>query len=571
MNPSPLLPCALAALLLAACGEGPPADPAPAGGPESSGETDATARVADDTADVTALLMADDRVGNLLHGCLKNTHYDRDLSDLVPTLLEKLRSGQADPLHRAKEELAAIGTEAIPYIENVFSQSYSNQLEFAYLQNALDVAVMTDAPEARELLTEALRHPRDTVRDLGVQGLARGRARPEDYGRLRDLIDLESNPTFRTAFATGLFAADPVRAAREYLDWVEGNEYRELWAPVLSALVLVEDEVVDQRCAELWRSAPLEAKFFLAAVAAGAGTTSAYDFLVEEASSPQVERRSRALGAFAALGDVGMLTFLLVEDDDHVVRVTAGARLLDHGDTPEIRAAFAQGMDDPDADVRALCLSRMVALGDPQAIDRALDGLTSTMQRVEESIEALGPACQQDAALAARVLETLDERFQAESHLPWTERLVTLQAISQVRTESAARYLATLGDELDEAGIQGLRGHRWLCFQIGNTGAAGRVVVEELLAEETDPLRRLDLIEAMANDRADEARPSIHAALLPIVDDESLHPLERLYAADRLVRVGPMAVVAPRLKRACLRLRDERARVAMQCLLWKWY
>ena len=44
-----------------------------------------------------------------------------------------------------------------------------------------------------------------------------------------------------------------------------------------------------------------------------------------------------------------------------------------------------------------------------------------------------------------------------------------------------------------------------------------------------------------------------------------------LYAADRLVRIGPASVVAPTLKRVTLRVEDPTVRPALQCLLWTAY
>ena len=56
-----------------------------------------------------------------------------------------------------------------------------------------------------------------------------------------------------------------------------------------------------------------------------------------------------------------------------------------------------------------------------------------------------------------------------------------------------------------------------------------------------------------------------------LVDDESIHPYERLYAADRAIRIGPASRVAPALKRAYQACTDPRLRPALQCLLWTWY
>jgi len=51
-------------------------------------------------------------------------------------------------------------------------------------------------------------------------------------------------------------------------------------------------------------------------------------------------------------------------------------------------------------------------------------------------------------------------------------------------------------------------------------------------------------------------------------------PLERLFAANALIRVGPSWEVAPRLKRVAYAMVEPEeldARAALQCLLWTWY
>ena len=54
--------------------------------------------------------------------------------------------------------------------------------------------------------------------------------------------------------------------------------------------------------------------------------------------------------------------------------------------------------------------------------------------------------------------------------------------------------------------------------------------------------------------------------------DERSTPYEVLYAAGRLVRLGPAAEQAPFLKRAVyFENTHEKVRPALQCLLWSWY
>jgi hypothetical protein len=59
--------------------------------------------------------------------------------------------------------------------------------------------------------------------------------------------------------------------------------------------------------------------------------------------------------------------------------------------------------------------------------------------------------------------------------------------------------------------------------------------------------------------------------VLELIERDQLAPYELLYAAERLVRIGPAAVVAPALKRATLRTDQDDVRRALQCLLWSSY
>ena len=92
-------------------------------------------------------------------------------------------------------------------------------------------------------------------------------------------------------------------------------------------------------------------------------------------------------------------------------------------------------------------------------------------------------------------------------------------------------------------------------------------MLAERLAVETDPFRRLDLLNYIWQDHTDASRD----ILMSIVTDPTRDEYERLYAADRLIRVGPATVVAPVLKRVYLDSTHRYVRPAFQCLLWTWY
>ncbi|HUR28475.1 MAG TPA: hypothetical protein VM509_09835, partial [Planctomycetota bacterium] len=58
---------------------------------------------------------------------------------------------------------------------------------------------------------------------------------------------------------------------------------------------------------------------------------------------------------------------------------------------------------------------------------------------------------------------------------------------------------------------------------------------------------------------------------IAVLDDPRTTPVEIVYVADRLVRIGPAREVAWQLKRKSLAVQDAHAREALQGILWRWY
>ena len=146
----------------------------------------------------------------------------------------------------------------------------------------------------------------------------------------------------------------------------------------------------------------------------------------------------------------------------------------------------------------------------------------------------------------------------------------TYKAIGLLPLRAAAAFLRRVGIGAGGEKIESLRAHEWLMIQASNTGPEGRAFLREELASEDDPLRRLDLIDAIGSARDDLAR----SALLALVEGEARNPYELLFAAGCLVKVGPSWEVAAPLKRVSYGLQKStelEARVALQCLLWLWY
>ena len=100
-----------------------------------------------------------------------------------------------------------------------------------------------------------------------------------------------------------------------------------------------------------------------------------------------------------------------------------------------------------------------------------------------------------------------------------------------------------------------------------NAGPASRDVLLERLGTETDPFKRLDLISFVWQDFEDDS----FEVLLGVIEDGSRPSEERLYAADRALRMSHNVQLLPVLKRIYRGTSDPVLRPGLQCLLWAWF
>lgn len=560
--PVPGLPVAalLAVLLISACGSGEETTATPGPG-EGSAATD---------------VWSDPRLTPLLASCARDDFYDRNVADPLPILMGKLESGQLDPLRRAKEELAAMGEEAVPALRRMIDRTFADPHGFAVLQNALDVVQQSRAAGTRELLLRALDHPSSAVRQRAIQGLRAERARPEDFDRLLLHVEVE-DPEQRHVVALALHAADPARAELLYLDWMERGRYPALWPFVVLELPGSDEPATQRRCAELQGQVDLTLRPFLAACAARGGDGEARTWLATQLADPDPTRLPVRGGCIRACGAAGlerMCLETLAGDPDanlraQAVEVVAQLWPEDGAGEPDplVRDVLRGALDDVALPVRVSSFGALVRRGDPVAVDRALGKLLESPRQVNEAMIALLPRLETDPELAQRVHATLMERHALEAELPLERRLATLKSLGQIPSAEAARFLRETGLEHAGVVVEGLRAHEWTCLQAANTGEPGRAWLAEQLAEEEDPLRRLDLLWATSAARSDATR----VRLLGLLEDPALAPHEVLYVAERLARLGPAAEVAGRIKRAANRIEEPRVRRGLQCLLWTWY
>ena len=539
----------LASLALAGCGE----DAGP----------DATGAVAEAGLDPNQ----DGRVAYLLAPCATGGYYDVATADMMPILEQTLLHGHRDPLKRAKVELAAMGDEALPVLRRVIRNNWSVPDGKNHVRNALEAVLMSESDGARELLLEGLKHPNEDLRMLSVKGL-RIHGRAEDYDALFAVL-AQATPNFFTDVLAVMQHLDPDRAAALVLGWVEEQQFEQAWDELIPLVAgATSPEVVD-RCRTAWPQAAPHHQPSLAAPCARAGDVEATRALDAWLVDPtNVNRRRFAAVALAAAGLADRLVPMLAGDPVAQNRLIAvGAMTRTPELTRELRAHVVAGIGDASMDVSLACLQALIAIEDPGALDSAIALLSGTEPNsLRDAMRLLGPPMAADEAVAERVFEVLRQRHEAEAQRPLTDRMRLLQAIGQVPLESAARLLLAEA-RVAQGELQGDRAERWLFLQIGNGGPASIPVLEALLDEDRDAVRRLDVLEALSMRGGEPARD----AMLRFVEREDARPIEILYAADRLVRIGPARTVAPVLKRVTLRVSDRYVRPALQCLLWTAY
>ncbi len=524
-----------------------------------------------EVCDPAAYSVRDDpRIAPLFGRCARSDFYDRNLADVVPILIEKLARGQREPLKRAKEELAAMGEAAIPELRRFVDLHFAEPQGFAYLQNALDVLKLSEAPGARPILLRCLEHPGDAVRLAAVQGLGNRHGKPEDFDRLEQHLAIEIKEQ-KHVVALALHGVDPARAEDLYLGWIRTGERTGLWKFIAIPLSRSRRAATRAACSELFADVALDVRAYVAAPAAAAGDAEALAFLEAELGEHTAEARQRRTNATRAASEAGLRDLLATtfrSDPSPQIRAVAAEGLNAPDELDDAtRDLLRGGLDDLSSIVRGACLSMLVARGDEVACERALAQLGEGTLQLQEAMTALARRLPSDAELAERTYRRLLERDELEAFLPLNERAGTLKSIGQVPTPAAAEFLRALALEHDGELLEGLPVHRWAMIQAANTGDPGRGWLADQLADEEDPLRRLDLLWAISAARTDATRER----LLALVEEPGVSPEEVLFGAARLCQLGPTAEVAGRLKRLANRMEEPEARVALQCLLWKWY
>ena len=510
-------------------------------------------------------LRADERLRPLIYDCQFGKHFDAPTveSAVVELLVSKLERGARDPLRSAKQELAEIGEPAIEPMRRLFNRVYQDAFRHGVVENVLGVCSLMDEPWGIEMIRLGIVHPQETVRIVAVAGM-RKHGTPQDYEEVLKTMPVASTPQTRADYAACLEALDPERFQGELTAWLEEGRFSDVWTYVILSVSSATDPELVRRLRAVAEVRDETLRPFLIAPAARAGDTDALDELHGTLAEGRPADQQMALRALAAIGRA-LDGLSLARHQNAGVRRTAFELLVEEEPDEKIDVWLQEGIDDGDPKIRELCLRTLVGRGNEYGRGRALRMLEGNSVARSVAIGVLREAWDANPGAAEEAFARLIGMYHVTAHDP-PERLGVLQTISQVPLRDAADFLMDLARQ-GEGRIKGKDAHRFLTGQVWNTGDAGRDLLRAELLQETDPFRRLSLIEFVWQDHSDASRE----VLLGIVQDTALNPFERLYAADRLVRVGPAKVVAPILKRVYKETTDAVLRPALQCLLWTWY
>lgn len=511
-----------------------------------------------------AELARDDRIAYLLPPCTHPEPFLADTSDMVAVLVSKLGRGQLDPLKQAKTELAHMGPEVVPELRRFFERAYVNALSAPLVLNALAVAEAMDSDDGREILLDGLQHPQESVRLAAVHGLRR-HSRPEDYDRLIALLPM-AGPELARAIGQTLIVVDRERLEADLLEWFAAGRQANLWSDLFPLIADTQRPATLAKMAELAPRAEGTPALTMQAALARSGDVEARAHVGRWLEDENPQRRLVAARVLDRAGLTLEIAPLVAKDPDPTVRQFVAQALSQIAATPEVQAHLRVASGDAVRGVRMSSLAILVAQGDAAATNEILELLRGDKGDLEAALSILRASWDKHPGLAERALSILMRLRAGELQPVRVDRLALDQALGQVPLLAAAQELYRCALETDGE-IQGLRAHRWYLQQVGNVGPIGRDLAREHWDGESSPERRMDLVMASSFDQSDAAR----ALLVRVIDSGRSTPDEILYAANRLVRIGPTRTTAPYLKRAILRVTDPLVRPALNCLLWEWY
>lgn len=529
---------------------------------------------------------ADSRIGPLSYDCGFGAPFEADTTDIAFVLSTKLDAGALlEPQRRAKTDLSNMGQEAAEPLMRLFQSASKDRWRGGVAKNVLTVCAMAKEDWGVQIALEALRSPREELRSDGAQVLL-NHPSPEHYDILAAVL-----PGFQLAVNTNravkaMHACDPERFALQVPDWID--QARPIQGYVQSSIVDTAlplaassrskaaaqalKHVADNATGLLPRHRP-----YLLAPSARLGDLSARQELLDTLASDAAKPRGHAVRALASAGLVMETYVLSVTSDSIVERATTLGQIVDESiaedrseeDWAEVMGWCRAALSDSAAEVREVALGALLKRGDEEGRALLMSLLGGTVDERGLAARAMRGTFEGRPEVADQARSILQAGWAQEiagSARP-VEITSILQTLGGVPGRATGDFLLECGEVLGENQVRGVDGFRWCVGQAFNAGEEARQAIRERLEVEEDPFRRLDLIQFIWQDFTKTS----FDILVAVVDNDELNPHERLYAADRLVRMGRSDEALPTLKRVYRTSTSAVLRPGLHCLLWVWF
>ncbi len=530
---------------------------------------------------------ADERIAPLLVGCPFGAPFEADTSNLPEVLTSKLDTGLLEPKRRATAVLASLGEEAAEPLKRLFQTASRDQWREGVARNVLAVCALAEDDWGVPIALEALRSPKETLRGDAVLVLLKHPS-PELFDPLAASLSGFRLEVHLQRVLSAMAACDVNRLAMALPEWVARAErvgdYIESTvvdaaAPLVGTVDDVEVAEMLLRLNEETEGLLLRHEAYLLAPAARAGLGDARQRLTDLLAHEQRMPRHHASEALLKAGLVDETYVLAATAEDPGERSQTLERILDFDEEvaeersleqlSDVRQWAQRALMDEEPKVRETALKGLLARQDEEGRAFLMGLLNGTvverglgMRAMRGQLDGWTAASDQARNLVAAVYE---------SELAGARRgdvlTSTLQAMGAIPGRETGAFLLRAGDLVGENPIRGVSGFRWCVGQVFNAGPAAREVLRDRLLTEEDPMKRLDLISFIWQDFEVESLQS----LVDVLDDSTRSPYERLYAADRAVRMGHAELLLPVMKRVYRSESDRVLRRGLHCLLWVWF
>lgn len=528
----------------------------------------------------------EDRISLLTGGCSFGATFEVDTSDPIAILAGKLDAGgQLEPKKRAMRELAAIGAPARETLTRLFQDASKDRMRVRVAHSVLSVCAISDDPFGVEIALEALQSTREDLRAEACLVL-RKHPSPEHFDAVKAILRSFSMPSTGDHALEALFACDPGRFASELMGWLEDRAPDGGYvvsSPVDTAATLVagsaDPEVLPhvRKILDGVEGLLPRHRIFLLAPLARAGDAQARQDLRDNLAHELPKPRLFAAEALAKAGFVDDAYVLAATTADPQERIHVLRLIFEETYEPErdevaqadVQQWAREALADGHAQISELSLGALLRWGDDDGRATLMTLLAGTVPEREMAARAMRGHFEGRPELADQVRANLIAVWDRERNGAQRSAVLesVLVALGAVPGDATGRFIIDRADEIAEMPAKATRGYRWVIGQAWNAGPSARDVLLERLGVETDPFKRLDLISFAWQDFELDS----FEVLRGIIEDESRAPEERLYAADRALRMAHNVELLPVLKRIYRGTNDPVLRPGLQCLLWAWF